>query len=411
MTRTIESTSSRAPGTPRRDFLAASAAGAAAAALGVERALAARHPAATDDTPGAPVTPAAASLAQPARPGDAHRGPCAIASGNGLAAAARAMELMAAGTYVLDAIVAGVRIIEDDPSDNSVGYGGLPNEDGVVELDASVMDGRLHRAGSVASLRNIRNPAAVALLVMRRTNHVMLVGEGALRFARAMGFPEENLLTEESRQAWLRWRQNRGKDDWLDDAERDPLPPGASDRPPAPGAPPAGGGGAGGGPGAIPFTTGTVHCSGLSAAGDLAAVTSTSGLSWKIPGRIGDSPICGAGMYCDNAVGSAGATGRGEAVIQVCGSFSVVQHMEAGLAPTDACLAVLKRIADRTREKRLRDASGRPNFNVSLYALRKDGAYGGACLLPGGTFAVHDGTAGKVHPCVPLYDKPPASAP
>src|SRR5262249_52923922 len=147
------------------------------------------------------------------------------------------------GTYVLDAIVAGVKIVEDDPNDTSVGYGGLPNEDGVVELDASVMDGRLHRAGSGASLRDVKNPASVALQVMRRTDHVTLVGEGALRFARAMGFPEENLLTEASRQAWIRWKMEHGKDNWLNDDERDPLPPGASDVPAGHEAADGGGGG------------------------------------------------------------------------------------------------------------------------------------------------------------------------
>lgn len=378
----------------RREFLAAGA--AAVAAGGLVRAAGAQ-PAA-----GQPVA------AKGDRPGDGHKGPCVICSGNGLAAATRAMELMGAGgaakpAYVLDAIVAGIKIIEDDPNDDSVGYGGLPNEDGIVELDASVMDGRLHRAGSVASLRNIKNPASVALQVMRRTDHVMLVGDGALKFARKLGFPEENLLTEKSHQAWLRWKAALGKDNWLNDDQRDELPAGASDALP----------GHAGDPekralsGPIPFTTGTVHASGLSADGNMAACTSTSGLSWKIAGRIGDSPICGAGMYCDNAVGSAGATGRGEAVIQVCGSFSVVQHMEAGLSPTDACLAVLKRIADRTREKRLwttENGKRMPTFNVSLYALRKDGAYGSACLKPGGSYAVHDGKDGKVHPCLSLFE-------
>jgi len=138
----------------------------------------------------------------------------------------------------------------------------------------------------------------------------------------------------------------------------------------------------------------------------MGACTSTSGLSWKLPGRLGDSPIVGAGMYCDNDIGSAGATGRGESVIQVCGSFSVVQHMAAGKSPTEACLAVLQKIADKTKEKRLLDEKGQPKFNVTFYALRKDGAYGSACMLPGGTHAVHDGTGNRVAKSVPLFGSP-----
>lgn len=366
----------------RRDFLAASAglaglAGLAGAAM--------------------PNTPAPAAH----DPGHAHRpaAPCVIASGNGLAATAKAMELLLAGQRPVDAVVAGVKIVEDDPNDMSVGYGGLPNEDGIVELDASVMDGPLHRAGSVAALRNIKNPAAVALQVMRRTDHVMLVGEGALKFARLIGFKEEDLLTDAARQAWLKWKANLGKnDDWLDDDERDyhgpraAIPPGAI--PPGailPDSP-------------IPFTWGTINCSAVDARGDLGGCTTTSGLSYKLAGRIGDSPIVGAGMYVDNAVGAAGATGRGEAVIQVCGAFSTVRAMEDGLAPAEACLSILKRMADRTREKRLLNDRGQPNFNVTLYALRKDGAYGSASLRKGGSFAVHDGTQNRVLPSEFLFE-------
>ncbi len=341
---------------------------------------------------------------QPAgdHPGDGHRGPCVISSGNGLPATAKAMEMILGGSHPLDAIVEGVKIVEDDPNDMSVGYGGLPNEDGVVQLDASVMDGALHRAGAVASLENIKNPAKVALLVARRTDHVMLVGPGALKFALRMGFKEENLLTDAAREAWVKWRANLGHDDdWLNDDEREDKPLGWRASPiniEDPGAPIRPGSG-------VPYTTGTIHCSAVTATGHVAACTTTSGLSWKLPGRIGDSPITGAGMYCDNAVGSAGATGRGEAVIQVCGAFSIVQHMESGLSPTEACLAVAKRLADRTREKRLRDSEGRPNFNVSFYAVRKDGAYGSASIWKGGTYAVHNGKENRRLPSAFLYEK------
>lgn len=340
--------------------------------------------------------------------GDAHRGPCVISSGNGERAAARAMERIRGGGHPLDAIVEGIGIVEDDPNDMSVGLGGLPNEEGVVQLDASVMDGLLHRAGSVAALENIRNPAAVALLVSRLTDHVMLVGPGALKFARRMGFKEEDLLTDAAREAWLKWRANLGKDDdWLNDDERDDAgatkklgrssPHRVDGGPVVPDAArPVDG---------VPFTWGTIHCSAVTETGHVAACTSTSGLSWKLPGRIGDSPIVGAGMYCDNAVGSAGATGRGEAVIQVCGAFSIVQHMESGLSPTEACLAVAKRIADRTREKRLLDEKGRPNFGVTLYALRKDGAYGAASLWKGSRFVAGDGAGTRVMEAGWLFEK------
>jgi N4-(beta-N-acetylglucosaminyl)-L-asparaginase len=333
----------------------------------------------------------------PQTPGDKHRGPVVISSRNGLAATTRAVELMTGGTYILDALVQGVKIVEDDPEDDSVGYGGLPNEEGVVQLDASVMDGLLHRAGSVGCLENIKNPAAVALLVLRRTDHVMLVGAGALKFAKTMGFQEENLLTEHARQEWLKWKTNlHHDDDWLDSDQQIKAPSGprsSLDR------------------SDIRHTTGTIHCSGLDASGNLAAVTSTSGLSWKLTGRLGDSPIVGAGMYCDNSIGSAGATGRGEAVTQVCGAFNIVAQMERGLTPTEACLEVLKRIADRTREKRLLDRDGRPAFNVTMYAVRKDGAYGSAAMFKGAQFSVSTPEGNRHEDAAFLFEAPQAADP
>ncbi len=369
----------------RREFLAA------AAAVGATGLAGAASPA-----PGAFTVP---TSVQPAddRPGEKHRGPCAIASGNGRDCVARAFELMQAGERPVVAAVHGVKINEDDPNDMSVGYGGLPNEEGVVQLDAAVMDGPLHRAGAVACLERIKNPAMVALEVLRRTDHVLLVGEGALRFARAMGFKEEDLLTEEARQAWLRWKADLNKDDkWLD---RDQQPLGGGDR--------RGDSRTGPEPWRtdVPFTWGTIHCSAVNADGDLGCTTTTSGLSWKLPGRVGDSPLVGCGLYCDNAVGSAGSTGRGEAVIQTLGAYEIVRSMADGLTPTEACLKACKRIADRTREPRLLDDHGRPNFSVSFYALRKDGAYGGACIWKGGTFAVQDGQGARVLPCEWLFER------
>ena len=349
----------------RRSFLAASGVTVAAAAVRRARAV--------------PLAPAPQPADRSA--GDKHRGPCVVSSANGQRAVDKAMAMIADGADPVDTVVQGVAIVESDPDDMSVGYGGLPNEQGVVQLDSSVMHGPTHKAGAVAALENIKNPAQVALKVLKRTDHVLLVGAGALAFAKAQGFKEENLLTDKARRAWLRWKQNLSpRDDWLDDEQMDFK----DSR------------GASLGPDGVPYTWGTINCSALNDDGDLASVTTTSGLSYKIPGRVGDSPIVGAGMYVDNAVGAAGATGRGEAVIQNCGSFSVVDRMAGGLGPTEACLAVLKRIAERTKQKRLLDSRGRPNFQVTFYALRKDGAYGCASMRPGARFAVHDGAASRI---------------
>jgi len=317
--------------------------------------------------------------AQPARP-------LVVSSANGLKWLPRAMDALTAGKDPLDAVLAVVTQVEDDPNDHSVGLGGLPNEDGVVELDASVMHGPTHKAGAVAALRNIRNPSLVAQLVMKRTDHVLIVGEGALRFAKAHGFKEEDLLTDEARRIWLKWKESHSKDDdWLSDDEIDPKA------------------GARGGE-AILHTHGTINCCAVTAGGDLAGVTTTSGLSYKIPGRVGDSPIIGAGLYVDNAVGAAGSTGRGEANLQNCSSFFIVEQMRAGKSPEEACLAALKRIADHT-ERRLRDKLGRPDFGVSFYALAKDGRFGGAAFRPEARFAVCDAKGPRLEPCASLYDK------
>ena len=321
--------------------------------------------------------------------------PVAIASANGLRAVTRAMELIRTGADALDAVIAGVNIIEDDPNDVTVGYGGLPNEDGVVELDAAVMHGPTHRAGAVAALRNIRNPSRVARTVMERTDHVLLVGEGALRFARAHGFAEENLLTERAREAWLHWKENLSqKDDWLPQHTSEDRDIGMMLHPDLQDA-----------FGEFYRHTGTIHCSGLDAKGNLSCVTTTSGLAFKIPGRVGDSPIIGAGLYVDNAVGSAGSTGRGEANLTNCSSRMIVEHMRNGRSPEQACLEVVQSIIDHTRMKRLLTPGGRPAFDVAFYALNVRGEYGGARIYSGGTFAVHDGTEARQVPLAYLYTK------
>lgn len=348
----------------------------------------------------APTSPAAPERRSPTPP-DPSR-PVLISSWNGLPATARAVELYRSGTPLLAAIVAGTTIVEDDPEEFSVGYGGLPNEDCVVELDAAVMDGPGHRAGAVAALRGFRHAASVALEVLRRTDHTLLVGTGADKFARLLGFPEENLLTPKSREAWLAWKaQLSERDAWLSDTDR------ATDFGTALWAGKAEGNSSTGPVGTpkAPFTFGTIHTSGLDADGNLFAVTSTSGLSYKLAGRVGDTPVAGAGLYVDNDVGSAGATGRGEAVLQSCGGFAAVAQMESGKTPEEACLAVLKKIADRTREKRLLDTKGRPNFNVTMYALRKDGLTGSASIHEGYQHVVQRGAIGELRHSAFLFAK------
>jgi N4-(beta-N-acetylglucosaminyl)-L-asparaginase len=311
-------------------------------------------------------------------------GPAVIASANGVRSCNRAMELMRQGHDPLDAVIEGVRLVEDDAEDHSVGLGGLPNEDGVVELDSCVMHGPMHKAGGVAALQRIRNPSQVARVVMQRTDHVLLVGEGALRFARAHGFQEEDLLTDEARRIWLKWKETHSdNDDWIHPEASEESARRLKEL-------------------GIDFTYGTINCCALTTGGDLAGVTTTSGLSYKIAGRVGDSPIIGAGLYVDNDVGAAGSTGRGEANLQNLSSFMVVEFMRGGMPPQEACIAVLKRVAAKT-EKRLRNQAGEPNYSLKLYALRKDGLTGGAGMRGESQMAVHDGTQCRLIPIPGLY--------
>jgi N4-(beta-N-acetylglucosaminyl)-L-asparaginase len=350
----------------RREFLVTTALGGLALGLAAE--------ARAQEAPGAQSPGAEAPAA----------GPTAIGSANGIVSTARAAELLAQGLDPLDAAVAGVNLLEEDPNDITVGYGGIPNEDGVVQLDASVMHGPTHRCGAVAALERIKYPSKVARLVMQRTDRILLVGEGALRFARAHGFLEEDLLTERARKIWLHWRETRSERD-------DHLPPDVLD------------------PEVQEYfgSGGTVHCAARSALGDLGACTTTSGLFFKIPGRVGDSPIVGAGLYVDNEIGSAGATGRGEAVIAACGSHAVVQEMGRGTAPEEACLRVLERIADFTRRQRRHlDEEGRPDFNVVLYAMSKAGQGGSAAIWSGRKYAWYDGAQNRLLDCAYLFKQP-----
>jgi len=263
----------------------------------------------------------------------------------------------------LDAVERGANVIEVDPEDTSVGYGGLPNENGVIHLDASIMDGRTYNAGGVASLENIKTPSSVARLVMERTDHVILVGIGALEFARSFGFEEEDLHTERSRAAWLRWREEHtDRDDWGPPDHLRDLP--GSD-----------GRGASLESEPLPFHYGTTNVLAVDARGDISGITTTSGLSWKINGRIGDSPIIGAGLYVDNDIGAAGATGRGEDVIKSCASFYMVMRMGQGRTPQEACEDACELIVRKYQNVN-------PNFFPSekFVAINKVGEYGAASM-------------------------------
>jgi N4-(beta-N-acetylglucosaminyl)-L-asparaginase len=324
-----------------------------------------------------------------------------LGSHTGLIGVKAAYEALVAGASPLDAVVAGATAVEDDPNETSVGYGGIPNEDGVVELDAAVMDGPTHRGGAVAALKNVRHPTQVARLVMQQTNRVLLAGEGALRFARANGFVEENLLTDHARRVWLHWKRTHSdRDDWRGPAEDEiagdePVDPAVLDwfarhyRGPA------------------AHKGGTVHIAALDARGDLACATSTSGHPFKIPGRVGDSPILGAGLYVDNEVGSCGSLGHGEANLENCSSFAAVELMRQGASPLDAGMEILRRIARNAHPWQLGD-KGEPQFNLWLYLLHKDGRTASVTLRgskQGGPkqFALADNRGVRMEECVALF--------
>jgi N4-(beta-N-acetylglucosaminyl)-L-asparaginase len=300
--------------------------------------------------------------------------PMAVGSANGLRGVARAIELVGKGSDTLDAAVEGVKIQELDPNDMSVGYGGLPNEEGIVQLDASCMHGPTMRAGAVGALEGIKTPSEIARLVLKYTNHIMLVGKDAQRFAVSYGYQVEDLLTPRAREAWLHWRANRSAtDDWIDVQSDEKLM----------------------------HTTGTINMNVVDPKGDISSITTTSGLSWKIPGRVGDSPIIGAGQYTDNRVGAAGSTGRGESNIMVCGAFLTVEFMRQGKHPKDAALATLKRVVEMTPPHLMND-QGRPNFGLNFYAVSKAGEHGGASFGPS-RYAVADENGARLEDSAVLY--------
>jgi N4-(beta-N-acetylglucosaminyl)-L-asparaginase len=354
---------------------------------------------------------AAAGSANTARAnqGTGSKKPVVISSANGRAACAKAMEMLKTGSDTLDAVVAGVNLVELDPNDTSVGYGGLPNEEGVVELDASVMHGPSRRCGAVAAIQGIKTPSKVAKLVMDHTSHVMLVGDGASKFAQAYGYQKEDLITEKSRTAWLVWKESvrapNAFNNWVpmdQNLTADAMPLNRLKQ-------------------AFPHvddatlawawqtathpTYGTINCLALNEKGEMSGVTTTSGLAWKIAGRVGDSPIIGAGLYVDQDVGGAGSTGVGEENIRVAGGHTIVEAMRRGMSPRDSVMEGLKRVSRNYND----DKSKLDKLDIEFYALRKDGEHAAGSLWGSHRsykmYSVNDGGESRHEPCVFLYGK------
>jgi N4-(beta-N-acetylglucosaminyl)-L-asparaginase len=329
--------------------------------------------------------------------------PVVVASGNGnvfknggtKTCVQTAFEQMTSGADVLDAVIAGVNIVELDPLDDSVGYGGLPNADGVVQLDSCCMHGPRKRAGGVGALEGVKTPSKVARAVMDLTDHHLVVGAGAQQLARNLGFEVlPDLNTENSRRKWLIWKQETDKFHYIKDRDEreqamrqvtlDMVAQGLVNE---------------------NHIYGTINCNGVNGRGEICGVTTTSGLAWKIPGRLGDSPILGAGLYLDGDVGAAGSTGRGEANLYNLASYLIVEEMRRGAHPKDAGMTALKRIKSNTVEKRLLNSRGEPNFGISFYVLNKRGDYAGVAMYNDGgrgTFAVCDDKGPRLEKMEPL---------
>jgi N4-(beta-N-acetylglucosaminyl)-L-asparaginase len=378
----------------RRDFVRTSVLGAVAAGV-------------TAKAEGKDANGAQERAGQP----ESSKRPIIICANNGFNYLNDAFAFLKGGGDTLDAALRVVQGPENDPKDDSVGLGGLPNEECVVELDACCMHGPTRRAGSVGGVRNIKNVSLVSKAVMEHTGHVMLVGEGAERFAVAMGYPRETLLTEHSRKIWLLWKEFHSNSDWWGPGLASPYwqPPDS---------------GTNGKPQSKLFEeriqnlqaraadlgiepehqlaavrkvlfppTGTIHCSALNEKGEISGCTTTSGLAFKLPGRVGDSPIIGAGCYTDQDVGSAGATGSGEENIKVAGAHTIVENMRHGMSPQEAGMDALKRIVRNYNN----DMNKLRFVDMTYYVLRKDGAYAGVSLWEGYSkgnphkIAIHDG--------------------
>lgn len=308
----------------------------------------------------------------------------------------KAYSMITGGEDVLDALIAGVNIVELDPLDDSVGYGGLPNADGVVQLDSSCMHGPKKQAGAVASIEGVRTPSLVARAVSQQTDHHLIVGKGAQDFARSMGFKiEDDLNTPHSREMWLEWKRRIDPSHYLDPKKRAAAGRRAAQEMLAEGLLRA------------ESFYGTINCDGISAKGEICGVTTTSGLAWKIPGRVGDSPILGAGLYVDGAVGAAGSTGRGEANLYNLCSYLIVEEMRRGAHPKDAGMEALRRIKANTIEKRLLNSKGNPNFGINFYVLNAKGEYAGVTMYEGAKYAICNESGPQTLSCDSLLSGKP----
>jgi N4-(beta-N-acetylglucosaminyl)-L-asparaginase len=349
----------------RRDFMITSAAGLTIAATRTKNSIAA--PAFI--IPG-PVKPVVVSSANGNR----------FKNGGDVTAVRKAFAMITQGADVLDSVIAGVNIVELDPLDDSVGYGGLPNAEGVVQLDSSCMHGPKKRAGAVGAIEGVKTPSLVAQSVLDNTDHHLIVGKGAQDYARSMGFEIlDDLNTPNSRKKWLEWKRRTDPEHYLDPKKRaeaghrvalEMLAEGKLRE---------------------ENLHGTINCDGINAKGEICGVTTTSGLSWKIPGRLGDSPILGAGLYVDGEVGAAGSTGRGEANLYNLCSFVIIEEMRRGAHPKDAGMEVLKRIKANTIEKRLLKPDGNPNFGIQFYILNAKGEYAGVSMYQSRYAMCNDG--------------------
>jgi N4-(beta-N-acetylglucosaminyl)-L-asparaginase len=328
--------------------------------------------------------------------------PLVISSGNGNqfknggteVCIQRAFRLITEGKDVLDSLIEGVNIVELDPEETSVGYGGIPNADGVVQLDSCCMHGPKKWAGGVASIEGIRTPSKVAQFVASSTDHHLIVGKGASEFAQNMGMTvEADLNTERSRKVWMEWKRRIDPEHYLDPKKRG----GESLRV------------------ALEMVAegwinpehlwGTINCNGINSKGEICGVTTTSGLAFKIPGRVGDSPILGAGLYVDGDVGAAGSTGRGEANLYNLCSYHIVDEMRRGAHPKDAGLTALKRVASNTIEKRLRNDLGHPNFGLNFYILDAKGRHAGVHMTGRSGYSVCDENGPRNEESTPLFEK------
>jgi N4-(beta-N-acetylglucosaminyl)-L-asparaginase len=324
-----------------------------------------------------------------------------LSSGNGAryrnggnqTAVEKAFEMITSGADVLDSLIAGVNIVELDPLDDSVGYGGLPNADGVVQLDACVMHGPRRRAGGVAALEGVRTASSVARDVMQQTDHHLLVGKDAQSFARRLGYAiEADLNTDNSRKKWLEWKRRTDPLHYLDpdkraDAEHRVRVAMADE-----------------GILDAAHMYGTINCNGINSKGEICGVTTTSGLAWKVPGRVGDSPILGAGLYVDQDAGAAGSTGRGEANLYNLSCFMIVENMRRGMHPRDAMIDACRRIQRNTVERRLLNSRGLPNFDIDFYGFDKQGRYAGVSMYAGGSYALCDSNGVRVVPTEALLE-------